>query len=332
LSYISVYSDDVPLILERICEVPEMKRLLDVGMHCGCEYSSVPLYMGSDPYSRFEHSLGVARIVWNFTRDIKQAVAGLLHDIATPVFAHTIDFMNEDHVSQESTEDMTSFFISGSEEIAVLLEENGIHIDDVSDYHKYPIADNDTPMLSADRLEYTIGNAFTVYHTDLEQLRGVYNDLVVAENELGIDELCFRNVDIARLFVRITLRNSRFYVSNEDRYLMQCLADVVSLAIDRGVLSHDDLLTTEGEVIGKLLGDTELSAAWGRYTQVSAVGVSPVRLSDVYCVRIPAKRRFIDPLVINDGGVCRVSALDAGIRAEIDEFLSLDFGDWLFAK
>ena len=39
-----------------------------------------------------------------------------------------------------------------------LLKRDNIKIDEVADYHIYPIADNDTPMLSADRLEYTLSN------------------------------------------------------------------------------------------------------------------------------------------------------------------------------
>ena len=35
---------------------------------------------------------------------IHATVAALLHDIATPVFAHVIDFLNNDYEKQESTE------------------------------------------------------------------------------------------------------------------------------------------------------------------------------------------------------------------------------------
>ena len=47
-------------------------------------------------YSNLDHSIGVALIIWNFTHDKKQTIAGLLHDIATPAFKHCIDFMNGD--------------------------------------------------------------------------------------------------------------------------------------------------------------------------------------------------------------------------------------------
>ena len=39
-----------------------------------------------------------------------------------------------------------------------LLNRDGIKVEEVADYHIYPIADNDTPCLSSDRLEYTLSN------------------------------------------------------------------------------------------------------------------------------------------------------------------------------
>ena len=92
-----VYHPDVPGFLQALAETPELRRLKEVGMNCGCEYTDFPLYRHTKPYSRFDHSVGVALILWHFTGSPRQTVAGLLHDIATPVFAHVVDFLNGDH-------------------------------------------------------------------------------------------------------------------------------------------------------------------------------------------------------------------------------------------
>ena len=119
--YTSIYSGEIPDIIVKLIDTPEMQRLSGVGMHCGCEYTGIPIYEKERaPYSRLTHSISVSKIVWRFTEDITQAVAGLLHDIATPVFAHTIDFMNNDHLAQESTEETTLSFIENSETIMCL--------------------------------------------------------------------------------------------------------------------------------------------------------------------------------------------------------------------
>ena len=81
---LSIYEKDIPVFLVESLLSPAMKRIEHVGMHCGMEYTSFPIYKDLAPYSRGFHSLGVALITYRFTKDRKQALAGLFHDIAPP--------------------------------------------------------------------------------------------------------------------------------------------------------------------------------------------------------------------------------------------------------
>ena len=152
--YLKILSPNFPEWLLEYIYTPEMLRLDKIGMSCGTFYTKV--YNDKYFYSTLTHSVAVALIIWNFTHDRKQTIAGLFHDIATPTFKHCIDFMNGDSEHQESTEERTEQIIRNSKEIMKLLKRDNIKIDEVADYHIYPIADNDTPMLSADRFEYTL--------------------------------------------------------------------------------------------------------------------------------------------------------------------------------
>ena len=62
---LDIYSNKIPAFLYEIADSPQMLRLKGIGMNCGCEYTSFPLFKGLEPYSRFTHSLGVGAIVWN---------------------------------------------------------------------------------------------------------------------------------------------------------------------------------------------------------------------------------------------------------------------------
>ena len=330
--YTSKYAKEIPVLLEQLANTSEMRRLSDIGMHCGCEYAKFPFFQRArTPYTRLIHSVGVSKIVWNFTHDIRQAIAGLFHDIATPVFAHTIDFLQGDHLTQESTEDKTLLFIENSREITDLLKKHRIFIEDVSDYHKYPIADNDTPMLSADRLEYTIGNGFCVYNMELETLNVIYKDLTVVQNEHGTEELCFHSIDVAKKFTEIALRNSRFFVSDEDRFSMQYLADIIRCAVENDILVSGDLYLTENEVIEKLNTDKKLSKLWKSYTEISAVAISAKKPENQYSVNVSAKKRYIAPLVLVNNNAQRLTDIDIDIRGQIQTFLNIDFNKWIFA-
>ena len=198
-----------------------MQRLKDVGMHCGCEYTSFPMFVGLDNYSRYKHSVGCALIVWHFTQDRRQTIAALLHDIATPTFAHVVDFLNGDHLKQESTENGTVNIIASSPGIMTRLKEWNIELEEVADYHVYPIADNDSPKLSADRLEYTLSNLVNYRITPTEKIKELYDHLMVGKNEEGEDELMFDDFQIAEAFCLSALETSKIYVADEDRFAMQ---------------------------------------------------------------------------------------------------------------
>ena len=96
----SIYHHEIPEFLVQFANTPAMLRLKQVGMHCGCEYTCFPIFKHLERYSRYDHSIGVALIIYHFTKDIKQSLAGLFHDIATPSFSHVIDFLNNDHLTQ----------------------------------------------------------------------------------------------------------------------------------------------------------------------------------------------------------------------------------------
>lgn len=322
---VQLYHEEIPSFLQALADTPPMLRLRDVGMNCGCEYTRFPRFIKIGPYSRYEHSLGVAVIVWHFTGSMEQSVSGLFHDIATPAFAHVVDFLDGDHLRQEATEVGTEACIAGSPEICRLLAQYGLTVEQVENYHRYPIADNDAPALSADRLEYTLGNLCNYGFAGHEQLREFYEDLMVGRDEQGRSELVFRTPEIAANFARAALRNSRVYVADEDRFAMQALSDILRDAIERGVLKRQDLWKTEPEVIQKLKMDPICAAAWKRFCGYSYLirGSEP---GEEYWVRVNAKKRWLDPIAWKRG---RVSSWDTAFREEMEMFRNQDFSYWL---
>ena len=292
-----IYHHGIPGFLRECMETPPVQRIKSVGMNCGCEYTAFPQFADMDSYSRYDHSVGVALIVWHFTHDRRQAVAGLMHDIASPVFAHVVDFMHGDYLTQESTEDGTEALIAGSAELQAVLGRCGLTTDDVCDYHRYPIADNDSPLLSADRLEYTIGNGINYGFCTLGDARRFYGDLVVGTNEHGADELMFRDAHVAEAFANVALACSKVYVSDEDRYAMQLLSEILAYAMEHRVIGKDDLYSTEPEVIGKLLSDERTASLWNGFCACRRTTSAPQPGATGCWRRVVAKKRSIDPMV-----------------------------------
>ena len=131
--YYEILSPEIPDFLGDYINTEVMQKQNGISVTCGTYYSDMYDQVW---YSSLDHSIAVALIIWNFTKDKKQTLSGLFHDIATPVFKHCIDFMNGDAEHQESTEEMTTEIIKNSKEIMSLLKRDGIKLEDISDYKK----------------------------------------------------------------------------------------------------------------------------------------------------------------------------------------------------
>ena len=326
MDHFHIYHYGIPDFLRECIETPIVQRIKSIGMNCGCEYTSFPQFADIDSYSRYDHSIGVALIVWHFTHNRKQAIAGLLHDVASPVFAHVVDFMHGDYLTQESTEVGTEMLIAGSAELQAVLRKCEFTTDDVCDYHIYPIADNDSPLLSADRLEYTIGNSINYKICTIEDAKCFYNDLIIGTNEYGIEELMFKNTLIAETFAKAALACSKIYISDEDRYAMQLLSEILRYAIEHQIIREDDLYSTEPEVIGKFLYDERTASLWTSFCAYRQITSAP-QPNDTGCWRkIAAKKRFIDPMVQGEG---RISELSSEFAYSLNAFRKNSHDYWV---
>lgn len=320
------YHPEIPDALAELASAPSIQRLRHIGMNCGCEYTSFPVFQRPGSYHRYEHSLGVALIVWHFTHDLKQAVSGLLHDIATPVFAHVIDFLCGDYLQQEATEDGTSERIEADPQLMSGLKRFCLSLEDVNDYHRYPIADNDSPRLSADRLEYTIGNILHYGFGTQAAVDGIYQDLAVLQDENGVPELGFEHAEAAKAFSNLSLKCSRLYVSAEDRYAMQRLSELIREAVEQGVLNPDCLYSTEPEVIKKLNSEPVTRNAWNDYSAMSQVTITEHPEGCLNPRIVYAKKRYIDPLIQGKG---RVSEYCSEYRDELQQYLEETQNVWI---
>lgn len=250
-----------PDFLKKYLSLKILERLKGIGLLCGTDWT--PLFHNRFYYSRYDHSLNCALIVWNWTRDKKKALAALLHDVSTPAFSHVIDFKNGDALTQESTEDKNAAMICADKDLAAALAQDGLTAADVCDYHKFSICDNEVPQLSADRLEYMFpsGAALEGWFS-LCAIKRFYGDLFVAKDERGRDEFSFKTKKVALDYFRRILKIGYFLQRNKDKIAMELLARVVDAAIKCGALREEELwLLSESEIIQRW--DALLSEAEG---------------------------------------------------------------------
>lgn len=331
--------EDYPNFLDKYIDLPLLQRLSGIGLLCGSDWT--PLFNNRFYYSRLDHSIGVALIVWHFTHNKTQTLAGLLHDISTTVFSHVSDFRNGDALTQTSTEEPTERIIKSDKKLLDLLNKDNICVDDVIDYHKYPIADNEIPQLSADRLEYMFPSGMALEGSwELSDVKRIYNNITIYKNEENIDELGFKNLSIAEEYCRRFCITGHILQMNEDKITLHLLSQIMNKAVRLNVLQEEDFMClSEKLLLEKLeLGliqkkDSknsdlqyekklnELSRLYKTFRNMTKIIHTEEILPNdkFFSVNLKVKQRYINPLVADKSRLYDKSAF---AKKLIDDFLS----------
>ena len=326
--YFKVLEPNFPEWLNEYIDTKELLIQQYISITCGTIYSD--LFESDFFFSTLDHSVAVALIVWHFTHDKKQTLSGLFHDIATPVFKHCVDFLNGDYMTQESTEDLTTNKIKNSKEISALLERDKINVEEVDNYHLYPIADNDTPKLSADRLEYSLSNAlFTYRMLNHDSIKEIYDDIEIQLNEENEIELGFKTKRIARNFVKITSRLSIIYREDRTRYSMQLLADILKRLSNENKISKKDLYELKESDIINIIENSKYNNIFNIWKNAKKVKISKEEPKNVYYVHHGAKVRYIDPLFNGEriSKRCKIAnkMIENNLAYNMNNYVYLDF-------
>ncbi len=326
--------NDWPKFLDKYIELPLLQRLGGIGLLCGTDWT--PLYKNRFFYSRLDHSIGVALIVWHFTHDKAQTIAGLLHDISTPVFSHVSDFRKGDTLTQTATEAPTATMVRTDEQLNKLLKEDGLTTAQVEDYHIYPIADNEIPQLSADRLEYMFPSGMALDGSwTMEEIRRCYNDLIILKNEDGQDELGFQHVEIAELYCEHFCMIGHILQLNENKLALHMLGQIMNQAEKEGILNEKDFMTlSEKDVMERLDSEVvsirssahsttgQLARLYKTFRSMTSIEHTdmPLDENEYFCVNLKVKQRYINPLVRIETTARRLSDVSEKALRIIDDF------------
>jgi uncharacterized protein len=306
--YHAVLSPEFPDFLVKYSELPILKRLAGISLLCGTDWT--PLYHNRFYYSRLDHSRGVALIIWHFTHDKAQTLAGLLHDVSTPVFSHVIDFRNGDALTQESTENENAYMVRHDKALCTLLAEDGVTPAQAADYHQYPVADNNIPQLSADRLEYMFPSGMVLEGSwTLEDIRHTYLDIVLCRNEQGKPEPGFCTRKTAENYCRSFCNTGHVLQLNENKLTLQLLAEIINQAVNEGIITEKDCYSfSEQQIIDRFeqaattdCTGTEFASYFRTFRTMKHIEHTDTPLPGCYCVSLKVKQRYIDPLVVSDG-------------------------------
>ena len=280
---------DLPLFLKKYLNVPSLVRLKDIGYFCGMDYASKNIYDFNEYISRFDHSLSVSLLTWNLTKDKNATLAALFHDVSTPCFSHVIDYMNKDYEIQESTEEYTFDILNSDKKLLYCLKEDNLKVEDISDFKKYSIVDNDRPRLCTDRLDGIIlTSLFWTKELNINEVSNILNDLEIYESEIG-----FKTKSIAEYVIKLNNKIDIYCHSKEDNYMMELLASITKSAINKNLINYEDLYKLTEKELFKILdssNDEEILSKLKIFREIKIDDIPDIKLDGV-------KKREIKPLV-----------------------------------
>ena len=215
-------------------------------------------------------------------------------EASTFCFSHVIDYMNKDYETQESTEEYTEYILKKDKYILECLKKDKISIHDLIDFKKYSLVDNERPRVCADRLDGVILNGISWTKTMTpEKIQNILNSLAVFQNEEGEKEIGFTSYKVAHDVMKESFLADSYCHSKEDNYMMELLAHITSLAIQKNYVSYENLYTYKEDQVFyflKSIPDKELRSLLYKFEHIKEKDIPNIEMPYI-------KQRILRPMV-----------------------------------
>lgn len=297
---------DEPVIEELIQSRP-LQRLKEINQY-GASFYRFPHLTTT----RFEHSVGVYYILQRLGATVIEQIAGLLHDAPHTAFSHVSDLVFED-ASQTFHEKYHAKIIFESE-IPRILKKHGLSVWKLLNKSTFRLAERELPDLCADRIDYFFRDCVTDKQLDLVDARKILDDMSVFEHDI-----VFGSEEMAKQFA-VTYRgaNDKLWANPLQSALYYLLASAMKLSLEEGVITFDDIFTTDELVYNKMKQSNNAEVL--RYLD-DMDHIEIIEDAENYNYHVTPKVRVVDPLVLMEARKVRLSDLDAGFKESNEQFI-----------
>jgi HD superfamily phosphohydrolase len=273
------------------------------------------------PVSRYEHSVGVMLLVQRLGAPLKEQIAALLHDVSHTAFSHVIDYVVDNHNSQSYHEEVKAEYVIRTDLPAVLAR-HGYDWHDFLDENGYPLLEQPAPALCADRLDYFLRDGLDLGLASLEACQEALVHLVVHDGRIVTDR-----VETARwLGYTYIAADDASWADFREVGLYELAARAIKHGLALGIISEADFWRTDA-VVWQQLHEGAPSALLEELRLVSpqtGFAWDP----DAPAFHVSTKIRTIDPDVLVDGRLQRLSAFDPDFAAHRAAYLQRKNGLW----
>jgi hypothetical protein len=273
------------------------------------------------PFSRFEHSVGAMLLVRQLGGAIGEQVAALLHDVSHTAFSHVIDFVFDDHSGQSYHEEKKEAFVSRSD-IPSVLGRHGMDWREFLDETRFPLLEQPSPALCADRLDYFLRDLEFLDLADAGEIRAAVGSLMVRKGRIAVDD-----PGAARWLAYTYIETDRASWSNfREVGLYQLTAEVIKVASRLGIVEEVDFWGSD-EALWQKLREADSPELRGLIDLITP-GTRFVWDDEHPAFRVATKVRSIDPPVVDGGALVPLSEIDPVFGRYRKEYLAGKQGSW----
>lgn len=319
------YNDDIhgrveitaPVLLA-VMQSEAMQRLHGVLQH------GITAVLGiTEPITRFEHSVGAMLIVRRFGGTVEEQLGALLHDVSHTAFSHVMDHVYGNAAAQSYHDEVKEDYVEQSD-LPAILGRFGYDWRDFTDETQFPLLEQPSPALCADRLDYFLRDAQGLKLCTQAEITAVWPHLTVHDGRLMVTDL-----NTARwLGETFMAADDASWANFWEVGLYEVTAEAIRYGLSIGAIDEADVWQTDTAVWQKLCAHPdpilqEKIALVSRDTDFVWDEAHPT-----FTVR--TKIRTIDPdVIINGKGEARpLSAWSADFAAQREAYLQRKTGPW----
>jgi HD superfamily phosphohydrolase len=261
--------------------------------------------------TRFEHSVGVALLIRRLGGSTTEQAAGLVHDVAHTAFSHVIDYAFE-RLSEDYHERHAHLVVERSE-LPHIANRYGIDIAELLDADRWPLLEQPSPHLCADRIDYALRDLLRIGWITRDEVTNFLASLIVDERRIVVGD-ADQAEWFARQFARVAVQ---IFLDPRETYANRELATAIQFALRAGELTESDLLETDDVVLERLRSSRskEVRSRLAKLTPSLSVKSDIERFE----YEIRTKPRYVDPLVRTNKGVVPITTLRPSVVAVIED-------------
>ncbi|KAL2802850.1 hypothetical protein BJX63DRAFT_97861 [Aspergillus granulosus] len=271
--------------------------------------------------TRLEHSVGAFLLVRLKGASLAEQVAALLHDISHTVFSHVIDWALSQPGEDSFHEVHKDRYVLGMTDLPAILERHGLDPEEVLKEELFPLVEQPSPHLCADRVDYALRDAVALGKFGMEDARRLLESLRAfpdAEHPRRI--LVLGDSEAALRFSRAYIAADAAVWSNRahaDMY--RRLAGVIGNVIRQGLIQEEALWALSDQEFWDRMKSVASDEDRGVLDRLEREGIP-----DEEGLPLPpgTKIRTIDPdISVSDGEVRPLSRVLTAWGAEREEYL-----------